>query len=612
MDRTFLEAISEGVVLADGAMGTEIYNRGVFINSCYDELNLRNPGLIRKIHEDYLAAGAMLIEANTYGANRLRLSLYGLEDKLVDINRKGVEIARAAADGKAFVAASIGPIGKDAAPTGKFSDENISAGYVEQITILAEAGIDLLILETFSSLEELTLAYRAARQVYAGPIGTLMTFTPLNENEFLGITPEVAAQEMARLGADIIGTNCGAGPQMSLDILERFGRSVKAKLAVMPNAGYPRKVGGRTLYLCSPEYMAEYAMRYVESGATLIGGCCGTTPAHIRLMRNYIRSMLPKRKISVEVISPVDEKKIEPVAPSAKSAFGQALYSKFTVCVEMDPPYGVDARKTIEGARILKAHGVDAVNIPDGPRAVARMNPMALGSLIQQQVGIETVVHYCCRDRNTVGLQMDLIGAYAMHLHNVLIITGDPPKVGATPEVTPVFDLDAIGLIRMIQRLNQGFDMSGKALGGATSFLVGAGVNPASLALEEEVSRYERKIAVGAEFIFSQPIYDPATLAQFFSKIGHVPKIPFLVGILPLLSYRNAEFFHNEVPGIHVPEEVLRRMKLASTKAEQQREGIKIAQEALLEFRKFDRVTGVYIFPPLGRVDLALEVMSVL
>lgn len=608
----FLEALNERVILADGGLGTQIYERGIFINRCFDELNLTNPDLIRAIHTDYLDAGAELLETNTFRANRLALATYGLEDKVEAINRAGVTIARQTAGERAYVAGSVGPLGVPLAPVGRVSLAEAADAFREQVAALDAAGVDCIILETFLSLTELEIAYRAARNATGKPIIAEMSFQFSDAGEIIGVTPEEAARAMVAWGVDVIGTNCVNGPEAAVRVVERMRAVTDRKIAAMPNAGLPQVVEGRTIYMASPEYMAEYARRLVQHGANLVGGCCGTTPAEIAEMRKYLRSVAPGPRAQVILEPAPAQPTCTPFPREAKSRFGAGFGKKFQISVEVDPPKGLDPQKVIDGARFLKDHGIDAVNIADGARAIARMNPMALALRIREQVDIETVIHYCCRDRNLLGMQMDLIGAHALGINNLLIITGDPPKMGNFPHATAVFDVDAIGLLHFANMMNHGLDLAGKPLGEAAKLLLGCGCNPGAINLDLEVERFRKKIAAGAEYVFSQPVYDPAMLDTFLARTASAPEIPFFVGILPLASVRNAEFLHNEVPGMQIPDDIMRRMRLAQTKEAQRREGIRIAQEALAAAKKIPRVQGAYIFPPFGSYEAVVEVVGVL
>lgn len=609
-----LETLKNKVVLADGGIGTQIYERGIFINRSFDELNLTNASLIKKIHSDYVAAGADLIETNTFRANRQALGAYGLEDLVEKINRTAVALARESAGDSVYVAGSVGPLGVRIKPVGRISIEEARSIFAEQVAVLDDAGVDCIILETFLSIDELEIAYRAARDCTKKPIIAEMSFQFTDAGELEGVTPEEAATAMANWGVDVIGTNCVNGPEAAVRVVERMRSVTDLPISAMPNAGLPQVVEGRTLYMATPEYMAEYARRLVQKGANLVGGCCGTTPADIAEMRIYLQSIAPMHEHSQIIIEPIKtQENIEPIPTANKSRFAANLKTKFQISVEVDPPKGLDPTKTIAGAKFLAAHGVDAVNIADGARAIPRMAPMALARRIRDEVEIETIIHYCCRDRNVLGMQMDLIGANALEINNLLIVTGDPPKMGNFPHATAVFDVDAIGLLHFASMLNHGYDLSGRSLGEPANLLLGCGCNPGAINLDLEINRFGKKIAAGAEYVFSQPVYDPEKLEVFLNKSAHFPEIPFFVGILPLASLRNAEFLHNEVPGMQIPKDIMERMRKAgSSKTEQRLEGIRIAQEALLAARKLSRVNGAYIFPPFGSYEAVIEVLSVL
>ncbi len=620
----FKDALTNRVVLFDGAMGTEIYARGVFINRCYDELNLGQPEIVREIHASYRKAGADVLTTNTFGANRVRLSAHGLEDRLRDINASGVKLARAEAGGKCWVAASIGPTGALLAPVGKLTPGDLYQVFREQAEVLADAGADLFVLETFTRLPELWQAVRAVRAVCDRPIIASMSFNLVGpgQQQIEGESPETAARTVRAWPIDAFGTNCSNGPRGVQHILERMVPLVgDMKLAAMPNAGLPQVIEGRTLYLAAPEYMAEHARRFVQLGATVVGGCCGTTPDMIRMMRSFVRAVQNERRPTTLPAEPAvaESEPSQPTLPppgahpSEKSDFGRKLYEgKFCVSVELDPPRGIDALKAVDGAAMLMAAGVDVVNIADGPRAVARMGPAALAQLVRQRCGMESVVHYCCRDRNLLGMQMDLLGANALGLRNILAITGDPPKMGTYPNATAVFDIDSIGLITFIQMMNRGLDFSGQPIGGRTELLVGAGCNPGHMDLELEVDRYRRKVEAGAEYFFSQPLFDSAVLYRFFERTKDLPAVPFLVGIMPLASSKNAEFLHNEVPGMQVPEPIRRRLADAGDRDAQRLVGVEVAREALAEVAQHPRVNGVYVYPPFGSYKAVLRVLDII
>lgn len=615
MKRDFLKRLSDGVILGDGAMGTELYVKGVFINRCYDELCLSNPDLVRSIHKAYASAGAELLETNTFTANRPALAAFGFEDKVTAINEAAARLAREAIGEHGFVAGSVGPISWTKKDSKLFPEKEMMTIFAEQVTALTAGGVDVILLETFTRLDELNVAYRAARSATKLPIICQVSLKYVGEGEFEGVTPEDAARAIEGWGADVIGVNCSDGPQGVFEAVKRMRPVTTRPLSAMPNAGLPQMVQGRLLYMATPEYFAEYARRYAQIGVNLIGGCCGTTPAHIREMKQFLKAIRPSSThVTVdEPARPTTPVVSQPVPPLAeRSPFGKVLANRFGVSVEIDPPHGITPGTAIEGAQFLKGIGVDAINIADGPRAMARMSPMALGVMIEQAVGIETIIHYCCRDRNILGMQMDLIGSAALGLSNLMLITGDPPKMGNYPEATAVFDVDAIGLIRFAANLNRGIDFAGRPIKEATKFVIGCGCNPGAVDLDLEVERFRKKIDVGAEYVFSQPMYDPKLLEEFFRRTRDFPAIPFYVGILPLASIRNAEFLHNEVPGMQIPKPVMERMAKAATKEAQREVGLAVAQETLAAAKEMGRVKGAYIFPPFGNyraVEQLLEVV---
>ncbi len=613
----FREALARGVVVFDGAMGTEIYRRGVFINRAFEELNLAQPEMIRDIHAAYLKAGAQVLTTNTFGGNPIRMKEFGLLEQFEALNRRGVEIAREVAGDRAWVGASIGPIGQQLAPVGKLAPGEAFSAFQAQAKALLEGKPDLFVLETFYDRRELWQAVRALRSVTNLPVIACMAFTPEPNGHMSASAPDELLL-VASWNVDGVGVNCGSGPKTVLDVVEAVQDRLTKPLLAMPNAGLPQEVDGRLIYMASPEYMAEYARRFVQKGARAVGGCCGTYPSMIKEMRSFIRSVAPNVH---EVLPPAisdeqtDEvaKPLEPKPVAERTEFARKLYSgKFCISVELDPPRGLHPGKSLEGAKYLKENGIDVINIADGPRAVARMGPLAMGLMSREFCGIESVVHYCCRDRNLLGMQMDLIGANALTMRNVLAVTGDPPKMGSYPNATAVFDVDSIGLITFIQMMNRGLDFSGRPLGGQTEIFVGAGCNPAHVDLDLEIARFGKKVEAGAEFFFSQPVYDDDVLFSFLERTDKFRKVPFLVGILPLASYKNAEFLHNEVPGMQIPQGVRDRLRAASTKDEQRKIGIGVARDTLAAVYKHPRISGVYIYPPFGSYKAVLDVASVL
>jgi len=614
----------ERIMVVDGAMGTMLYSRGVFINQCYDELNVRSPELVLDVHRAYVKAGAELLETNSFGANRLKLAQYGLENHVAEFNRRAAEIAREAAGANVLVAGAVGPLGVRIEPFGATSREEARGHFREQMHALLEGGADCFLLETFSDLGEIEQALAAARELsLTTPVIAQMTIGQDGLTPF-GATPEDVARTLDEWGADVIGLNCSVGPQAILEAIERMAAVTKRKLSAQPNAGMPRDVSGRTMYMASPEYMASYARHFIQAGAKLIGGCCGTTPDHIKSLVDGIRPLVPRnqRRASVRYQMPHTLGADEPGAESATAAgvdampfarrsrwAGKIARNEFVTSVEIVPPRGVDATAMLEGVSALKVAGVDAVNVPDGPRAQSRMGALMTSLLIEQRIGMETVTHYCCRDRNLLGMLSDLLGASAMGLRNLLIITGDPPKMGPYPDATAVFDIDSIGLTNLVSRLNKGLDPGGNSLGRPTAFTIGVGVNPAALDPSYELRRFEWKVDAGAEYAITQPVFDVEQLERFLESIAHV-RIPIVAGIWPLVSARNAEFLANEVPGVVVPEAVLTRMRAASEKSKEHAvaEGIAIAREMLERVR--GAVQGAQVSAPFGKVELAVRVFE--
>jgi methionine synthase I (cobalamin-dependent)/5,10-methylenetetrahydrofolate reductase len=608
--RDFRELLeSDRAHVFDGAMGTMLYARGVYINKSFDELNLTSPDLVASVHREYIRAGAEIIETNTYGANAVKLEGHGLEKKVREITRRAAQIAREAAGDQVFVAGAVGPLGIRIEPYGPTSVDEARALFREVAEGLLEGGVDLFLLETFSDVAEVHEAIRAVREISDLPIIAQMAID-INGNTLYGTSPEVIASRLSAWGADVVGLNCSVGPQAILSAVERMRVATDRKLSAQPNAGLPREVDGRQMYMCSPEYMAKYAKRLIQAGAKFVGGCCGTTPEHIKLIANAVRASAPGRTQVTRFVVGDRPADVEPVPTAAKSRLARRVAEgRFVTSVEIVPPRGVDPEKMLEGTRLLKEAGVDAVNVPDGPRAQFRMGALLVSVLIEQRVGIETVTHYCCRDRNLLGMQSDLLGAAGIGLRNLLLITGDPPKMGPYPDATAVFDIDSIGLANMVTKLNNGLDIGGNPIGDPTAFFVGVGVNPAAIDLDHEIRRFEWKVDAGAEYAVTQPVFDVAQLKVFLKRVEHC-RIPVVAGIWPLVSYRNAEFLKNEVPGISLPDRVLDRMARAQERGKEaaQAEGLLIAREMLEEVR--DVVQGVQVSAPFGRVQLALEVFE--
>lgn len=608
----------DSVIVFDGAMGTMLYARGVFINQCYDELNLRAPDLVRDVHAAYVAAGAEALETNSFGANRFKLTPFGLQTEVAAINRTAATLARDAAGPDRIVAGAVGPLGIRLEPFGPTSHAEAREAFAEQMQALRDGGVDCFLLETFGDLEEILEAIKAAREVAPGvPVIAQMTIG-LDGVSPYGATPEDMARALDAAGADVIGLNCSVGPQIILEAIEKMATVTTRKLSAMPNAGMPREVGGRHMYMASPEYMATYARHLVQGGARIVGGCCGTTPDHIKAMVEGIRPLVPRLQLPVTAppakpaapSEPARPAGAEPVPFAERSRFaGKLARGEFVTSVEIVPPRGVDASRMLRDVASLKLAGIDAVNVPDGPRAQSRMGAMLCSVLIEQQVGIETVCHYACRDRNLLGMLSDLLGGAAIGLRNILLITGDPPKMGPYPDATAVFDIDAIGLTNLVRNLNHGLDPGGNSIGAPTRYAIGVGVNPAAVDPAHERRRFAWKVDAGAEYAITQPVFDTRQLERFLRETEE-NRIPVIAGIWPLVSVRNAEFLANEVPGVVVPDEVIVRMRRANDQSREHavQEGIAIAREMLERVR--GAVQGAQVSAPFGKVDLALSVFA--
>ncbi|MFV0388894.1 MAG: bifunctional homocysteine S-methyltransferase/methylenetetrahydrofolate reductase [Pyrinomonadaceae bacterium] len=606
----------ENTYVFDGAVGTRFYDKGIYINKSYDELNITMPDLVSEVHDEYVAAGADIIETNTFGATRHKLQQYGLENRLHEINVRAAQIARKSAGERIYVAGAIGPLDLRIEPYGPTSFEEAREMFSEQVEALLEGGVDLFILETFADLSEIQQAIAAIKEKTDKPLIAQIQIQT-NYKTIFGATSDIFTPRLDEWGADVIGLNCGVGPTHILNELEKMRELTDKRLSAQPNAGLPRDVQGRQFYMCSPEYMSKFTKRFIKAGAKFVGGCCGTTPRHIKLMADSVRAINPRaRTISVKEIARHANAKslpdVEPVAPELRSNWSRKIArGEFVTSVEVLPPKGVTAENTLKSITLLKDAGVDAVNIPDGPRAQTRMSAQATAVLVEQNVGIEAVLHYCCRDRNLLGMMSDLLGAAALGIHNLLIITGDPPKMGPYPDATAVFDIDSIGLTNMVSKLNHGLDLGNNPIGAPTAFSIGVGVNPGAINLEEEIRRFEWKVEAGAEYAITQPVYDTEQFREFLDKITHV-KIPIIAGIFPLVSSRNAEFMHNEVPGVRVTQEILDRMRKASEKSKEfaREEGLAIARESLDEIK--DLIQGVQVSAPFGKVAYALKVFDAL
>lgn len=604
----FRTQLENRVLVADGAMGTMFYGKGIFINRCYDELNLSAPALVKELHADYVKSGAEILETNTFGANRTRLAAFGLVEKLRDINHAGVRIAREAARDGVYVAGAVGPLGIQIEPLGPTSFAEARRIFREQIDALLEAGIDLIVLETFYDMDELREAIFAAREA-AGPDMVIVAQVTVDDYGNLrdGTNPETFTRRIDEWPADVIGLNCAVGPKAALETVEKIAKFTHKPISAMPNAGHPAVVEGRHIYLCSPEYMSQYARRFLWAGVRIIGGCCGTTPEHIKLIRSEVRSLQPgAKKLTVTVEEPKAQAQAMPkVEVAEKSGLGAKLaQGRFVAFVEILPPRGVDASKEIEGARLCAAQGIDCINVPDGPRASARLSAQVTCQLIQLHAGIEAVLHFCCRDRNILGIQSELLGAHAAGVRNLICITGDPPRMGTYPDATAVFDVDAIGLVNIVNNLNCGLDIGGNPMGSQTALVVGVGANPGALNLDEELRRFDWKVQAGAEYVVTQPVFDLDMLERFLKKTEH-HRIPFIAGIWPLTSYRNAEFMVNELR-VPVPEEYMARMRCVDNAEKARQEGVAIAREMVERVRPM--VQGVQLSAPFGRYSMAIQV----
>jgi homocysteine S-methyltransferase len=614
----FSELFADRPVLADGAMGTVLYARGIFVNRCYDEMNLSDPDLILGVHEEYLQAGAEILETNTFGANSFRLARHGLAGKMAGINAAGVRLARQAverlkekqagnAEIAAWVAGSVGPLGVRLEPLGKTGLDEARAAFAEQIGILAENGVDLLIIETMPALNEAHEALEAAKSV-APHLPVLVMVTVDDEGECLdGASPAQAAALLTEWGADAVGVNCSTGPATVLTAVEAMRAATALPLAAMPNAGVPRAVEGRNIYLCSPEYMASFARKAVAAGAQIVGGCCGTTPNHIRAMRSAIRAMDEQTRVTVAGAAPEVGKETPPAILAQRSRLGALLAEgKFIKLVEYVPPRGINCSREIEGAQLLGRLGVDAIDVYDAAQASARMSGQSLCIQIQQHTGMETILHYTCRDRNLLSIQSDLLGASSIGLRNIFCVTGEPPKQGDYPDASQVFDVDSIGLVNVAKRLNYGLDIGSNSIGASTNFTIGVAANPGVPEIDNELRRFAYKVEAGAEYAITQAVFDLRLLEEFLERVRD-HRIPIIAGIWPLTSLRNAEYMKNDLR-IAMPEEIMLRMAQADTPEAARAEGIRIAQEMVEAVRPY--VQGVQVSAPYGHYDVAAEVIA--
>ncbi len=614
---TLLDAIRDTPLVADGAMGTQLYERGVLYTTNYDELCLSRPALVKKIHVEYLRAGARMIETNSFGANRYRLTRHGFDKAVTEINVAAARIAREAVTESgvtdAFVCGAVGPTGLALKGLPDHERVAIRAAFEEQVRGLVSGGVDAIAVETMRHPEELHIAIDAVRAVTDLPLVTMVSFDAFGTMAD-GTPPEKMAEQLAAWGANVLGVNCGDGPSGIFEMVERM-RGPGLPMIAMPNAGIPRRIEGRFVYMANPEYFGVYANRLLKLGVSIVGGCCGSTPDHIRRvvgaakMRSHgVASDAASETHTVEGGTPVEPAPGVTVVPrEEKSRYGSRLGRHFVTSVEVNPPAGLDLRRTLDACKMLKAAGIDAINIADGPRASARMSNLAMAARVQDECGIEPLLHVCCRDRNVLGTIAHVLGAHQLGLRNLVIITGDPPKMGDYPECTAVYDMDSVGLLQMVRGFNVGRDPGGKPVGGATSFLLTTGAEPAAMDHDREIAKLRRKVEAGAEVVLTQPVYDTEVLERFLRDAEPLG-IPIVIGLLPLASYRNAEFLHNEVPGMHIPDGVRERMRKVGSGPAARKEGVAIAREMLGAFRS--RVAGAYIMPPLERWEAAIEVVE--
>ena len=608
MKTPFLSRIKTTPLIFDGAMGTVIYEKGVFLNTCYDELNLTNPDLIKSIHQDYVDAGADVILTNTFGANKIKLEKYGLANKVREINIAGAKLAKSISE-EVYV---LGSIGSNLSSGEILTPENIEQvkdSYREQISALVEAKIDGIIFETFFDIEELLLASSIAKE-FDIPVIASMTLTKEMETP-KGLSIVTALKKLDKSqSVDILGLNCSIGPHAMLSAVEKVIGSISKPLVVQPNAGHPQKRDGRMIYLSTPEYFTSYCKNYINMGVMGVGGCCGTNPEHIKEMARTIKALTGvKKHVEISKIE-VQNTNITVTPTIEKSNFAKKLFSKTekAISIEITPPRSVDLTPMLEKVQKCKDVGVDAINIPDGPRASARISPMVAGVMIEQKIGIEVILHYCCRDRNLIGMQSDILGGYAAGIKNYLVITGDPPKLGNYPQATAVFDVDAVGLTKVIHNLNHGEDIAGNEINPPTSILIGVGANPCAVNLKKEIKHFYNKIDAGAEYVMTQPVFDADTLLRFIDTTSKYKQIPVIAGIWPLVSLKNALFLKNEVPGVEIPDRIIERMEKANTKEDALKIGIEIAHEIK---QKIDSsVQGYQISAPFGKVDLAINIIK--
>lgn len=593
-------------------MGTMLYEKGIFFNRCFEEVCLSDPALVAGIHKEYLEAGADVVTTNSWGAGIPKLRAQGFEDKFVQINQRAVQIARAAVkdsgrEGSVHVAGSIGPLGVKLEPLGALGVPEAEELFRRQAEALSGEGADLIILETFVDMKELEAAIRGVRAACALPLIACMTINA-DGTSIYGTEPEVFTADIDALSPEVIGLNCSEGPKVMLEAAEKMLKATRRPLIIQPNAGMPVNVEGRNIYASTPKYMATYAQRMIQNGVKIVGGCCGTTPAHIKEMRNAIRALGPAERRAAVVVT-VPEKMLAPVPLEKKSRWAAKLsHGEFVTCVELVPPKGIDVKKLVENASILKESGIDAVNLPDSPRAMVKMSAIAAAVVVQQATDMEAMPHYTCKDKNLLALQADLLGAHALGIRNILLVTGDPPTMGTYPDATAVFNIDSIGLCNLTHLLNRGFDLGNNPIGKQTEFCYGVALNPGAVNPARELERFKWKLDAGAEFAVTQPVYDPEPLKRFLDDVSGLRRIPVIAGIWPLVSLRSAEFMKNEVPGVVVPDSVIARMAKCDTKEAALEEGLLMAHELLDTMRPF--ISGVQLSAPLGNVRNALKILG--
>jgi len=601
LKKSFREFLKEqSTVIFDGAMGTELLNRGFSLDFPLEWANIANPELVKEIHTDYILAGAQCIETNTFGANECKLKIFGFENEVERINRSAVKIAKEVADDKVFVIGSVGPLGKPVGSGFEIDTRRAREVYKRQLYFLLDEGVDAIIFETAASTHEVQIAIEALKELN-DKIPYIIQFSFTKElSTIYGEDIYMVTEFLKVTDADVVGLNCGNGPQKTLEALKVFSQHLKGPFSVQPNAGYPQLVQGRLIYSTSAKYFASFVPEYIKLGAKVVGGCCGTTPEHIKAIKEKVKEFLPS--IEVEVVERKEEQKT--VLKDTPSELSQKLGKKFIFTVEISPPKGIELEKTKEGVKLLKDAGADTVNIADSPMARVRISPIALAHILKEELGMESILHFTCRDRNLISLQSELLGAAALGVKNVLALTGDPPSIGDHPQAKPVFDVNSEGLVLILSRLNSGTDYMGNPIGKATNFTIGVALNLNADDLEKEIEKLKHKIENGAHFIETQPIYEPETLERFLEKVNFsLP--PILGGILPLRSSRHAEFLHNEVPGITIPDKIRERMRSSKEPA---KEGVEIACEIVEKIKHM--VSGIYIMPPFEKYEMAVEIIK--